>query len=71
MNGNGQYLQEQQIIQFSKSKMAAVCYGPNFLLKYLNEVFRRPTAVSQNKYHNTSLYLCHLLSSGSRPSSPK
>ena len=25
----------KEIIQFSKSKMAAVCYGPNFLLKYL------------------------------------
>jgi len=25
-------------IQFSKSKMTAVCYGPNFLLEYLIEV---------------------------------
>jgi len=31
----GQKLQGKQIIKSSKSKMAAVCYGPNFLLKYL------------------------------------
>jgi len=31
---NGQTLQDKQMIQFSKSKMAAVCYGPNVLLKY-------------------------------------
>jgi len=28
---------QKKLIQFSKSKMAAVCYGPNFLLKYLIE----------------------------------
>jgi len=34
-------LQEKKMIQFSKSNMAAVCYGPNFLLKYLIvDVFR-------------------------------
>jgi len=32
---NGRKLQGKQIIQSSKSKVAAVCYGPNFLLKYL------------------------------------
>jgi len=32
---NGQNSQEKQIIKSSKSKMAAVRYGPNFLLKYL------------------------------------
>ena len=32
-------MQEKQMIQFSKSKMASVCQGPNFLLKYLNVVF--------------------------------
>jgi len=26
---------QKKLIQFSKSKMASVCYGPNFLLKYL------------------------------------
>jgi len=37
---NGQKLQGKQIIKSSKSKMAAVCYGPNFLLKYLITFFR-------------------------------
>jgi len=32
---NGPKLQEKQIIQFSKSKLAAVCYGQNYQLKYL------------------------------------
>jgi len=32
---NERKLQEKQVIPLSKSNMAAVCYGPSFLLEYL------------------------------------
>jgi len=47
---NGQKMQEKQISKSSKSTMAAVCYGPNFLLKYLIENRRLLKNYAKNAY---------------------